>query len=129
QRNVDAATALNSGYVAVDWGAFFTVRQRKLFPDTAPPLLQTTLPLVALHYILQNGGSAYLPYGQIMNHLGTQLFEVEDAPVIHQPIYAIYHEDSPALEQIQRMIEIIRATMTPYTVTLEEVETQCGGRE
>lgn len=121
--------SLNRDYVAVDWGAFFSIKHQKLFPETAAPILQTTLSRIALDFILKRGGSAYLPYVMVEEYLGKQLHRVEEAPIIHQPLYAIYHEDSSYLAEIEQMIAIIRGSMKLFTIGRDELDNLFPARE
>lgn len=129
QQGTGVEQALNEGYVAVDWGAFFTIKHQKLFPETSAPVLQTTISRIALQFILKNGGSAYLPYSVVKSYLGDELFRVESAPVIHQPLYAIFHEDTKYRREIEQIIDIIRGSMRLYTTTAAELEEQSQTRE
>src|SRR5690554_143864 len=125
---ISVTEALNENYVAVDWGAFFSIKHQKLFPETSAPILQTTLSRIALQFILENGGSAFLPYSVVNTYLGKDLHRVEGAPVIHQPLFAIFHEDSKYRTEIEQIIDIIRDSMTLHTTTLEELEEQLQNR-
>lgn len=130
EENASVDRALNQGYVAVDWGAFFTIKHQKLFPETSAPVLQTTISRIALQFILQNGGSAYLPYAMLGQYLDDkQLFRVEQAPVIHQLLFAIFHEESKFRKPIEQIIDIIRGSMKLYTTTSEELEEQLQTRQ
>lgn len=118
---MDMETTLKKGYVAVDWGVFFSVKQKKLFSEFSSPVLQTSLSRIALEFILEHGGSAYLPYGLVKKNLEKQqLFWVEEAPVIHQPIYAIYHENTPYPEGVGKIIQVLRDCTQLHTTTREE---------
>ena len=120
---------LNENYVSVDWGAFFAIKHQKLFPETSAPILQTTLSRIALQFILENGGGAFLPYSVVNSYLGKELHCVEGSPIIHQPLFAIFHEDSKYRAEIEQIIGIIRDSMTLHTTTLEALEEQLQSRD
>ena len=81
-------TAMQSGYVAVDWGLSFQMSYTQLFPNASLPVLHTTLSRIALDFLLCFGGSAYLPYRMVEQHIDVDFFQVADAPVISRQIYA-----------------------------------------
>ncbi len=80
-------------YVFVDWGPAFYKFHLAQFPDTALPGIQTNLGSFALDYVLAEGGSGYFPEPVVAAQIAAgELFRVEDAPVYHTPIYAVFHE-------------------------------------
>lgn len=99
--------ALNHSYVSVDWGTAFDITHAQFFQNLNPPVLHTTLAKIALEFILQQGGSAYLPLQLVEPYLNTQLHQIEPAPVINRPIYACYHSDNLYGDTIAKIIKII----------------------
>ncbi|ARU55241.1 LysR family transcriptional regulator [Oleiphilus messinensis] len=87
-------SAINRKFVAVDWGLSFNVSFTQLFPDAQPPVLHTSLARIALDFILNNQGTAYLPYRMVQDVLGTRLHKVTGAPVISRQIYGCFQKDS-----------------------------------
>lgn len=111
--------ALQSDFVAVDWGQTFHLHFSQLFPDASAPVLQTSLARIGLDFIQQHGGSAYLPYHMVEAELENHLFQVADAPVISRQIYACHHRDNLYLKEIESVLELIRDKHQ----TLEDAET------
>lgn len=100
---------MKSDYISVHWGQTFQVHFDQLFPDASSPALKTSLARIGLEFILQYGGSAYLPYRMIEADLDKHLFLVNDAPVISRQIYACHHKDTLYLKKIEAVLELIRA--------------------
>jgi DNA-binding transcriptional LysR family regulator len=103
-------TALNQGYVSVDWGTAFEINFAQFFKGTALPVLHTTLARVALEFILFHGGSAYLPLRIVNQYLNKELFQVEDAPVFNRPIFACYHKENKNTDLIENVLSIVETT-------------------
>jgi DNA-binding transcriptional LysR family regulator len=109
KQNILITEALDSSFIAVDWGQAFQTHFSQLFPDASTPTLHTSLAKIGLDFILQYGGSAYLPYHMVESNLDQNLFQVSDAPVISRQIYACHHKDNLNLSEIEAVIELIRA--------------------
>ena len=104
----DAQSIMQQDYIAIDWGQQFQVQFSQLFPDAIVPRLQSSLASVAYKFILQFGGSAYLPYSLVETSLNRELFCVEDAPRIKRHIYACHHRDCLYLKKIEACLQILR---------------------
>ncbi|MFT7372972.1 MAG: DNA-binding transcriptional LysR family regulator [Oleiphilaceae bacterium] len=115
-------SAMASGYVAVDWGLSFQMSYTQLFPDAASPVLHTTLSRIALDFILNFGGSAYLPYRMVENDIGGALFQVDEAPVITRQIYACHHKDNLYTKEIEAILDVIRSLEVSVENISESIE-------
>ena len=104
----DVQYVMQHDFIAIDWGQQFQVQFSQLFPDAGAPRLQSSLASVALKFILEFGGSAYLPYRMLGSSLNRKLFYVEDAPRINRQIYACHHRDCLYLHKIEACLEILR---------------------
>lgn len=70
--------ALANGYVYVDWGTRFASEHAERHATIAPPYLRTASGRIALDFILEKGGAAYLPKTMIEPFLESgQLHVVE----------------------------------------------------
>jgi len=121
-RNATVETATKSGYIAVDWGLSFQMSFAQLFPETVIPVLHTTLARIALDFMKEFGGSAYLPYRMVEEDIDSQLFQVPEAPVISRQIYACYFKDSQRTNDIESILDIIRSLEVPVEVVPESIE-------
>ena len=82
-------------YILVDWGSEFHSMHRVAFPEWASFGMSFGQGLLALNYILDNGGSAYLPRriaGPLLEL--EQVWVIEDAPTFSYPAYVVYAESS-----------------------------------
>ena len=82
-------------YVYIDWDESFRAQHQAAFPELAHPGVTLELgALMSLHYLMNNGGAAYLPRRvvQVMLHKA-QLFLVPDTPIIPYPVYVVYQSD------------------------------------
>ncbi len=78
-------------YVYVDWGPNFAFHHGLNFPDVTNPALFVGLGPLALHYIVEAGGSGYFRMGAAKPYLATgRLHLVEGAPTFAYPVHAIY---------------------------------------
>lgn len=89
EEGLTAEEAVNQEYIYVDWGTFFGMKHAQFYPDIKPPRLHVQLGRLALNYILERGGSAYLAESMVQSELGEKkLFRVQNAPVIKRMTYA-----------------------------------------
>ena len=96
--------AMREGYVLVDWGTAFAGLHARHFPDLPAPRLRVSVGRLALAYILENGGAAYLPEPMVRAELGRGLHAVTDAPVIRKEAYAVHARASDRREVIEQVI-------------------------
>ncbi|MDH3761058.1 MAG: LysR family transcriptional regulator [Gammaproteobacteria bacterium] len=105
QANHDLESALADGYLMVDWGLTHALQHRRLFPDAPEPQTRLASGSLTLHYLLQLGGSAYLPDLMVQHHVDVgKLFWVGDAPQIDHRIHAVYPVRSGRLELIDMVL-------------------------
>jgi DNA-binding transcriptional LysR family regulator len=105
RESVMSAEAISEDYIFVDWGTAFTMFHARQYPDAPPPVLRAGIGRIALSFIQQCGGSAYLPEAMINDQLGSTLHRVEDAPVIHKEAYAVYSKSSNKLSVIDDILK------------------------
>lgn len=99
-----AREATREGYVLVDWGTSFAGLHARHFPELPAPRLRVSVGRLALGYILENGGAAYLPEPMVRGELGRRLFAVEDAPVIRKETYAVHARTTDRREAMEQVI-------------------------
>jgi DNA-binding transcriptional LysR family regulator len=103
--SVLSAKAISEDYILVDWGTSFTMFHARQYPDAPPPVLRAGIGRIALSFIQQCGGAAYLPEAMIEDQLGRTLHRVEDAPVIYKEAYAVYSKSSNKLSVIDEVLK------------------------
>ncbi|GAL09179.1 transcriptional regulator LysR family [Vibrio astriarenae] len=112
-------TVFNNGYVYVDWGTKFGSEHVERHGKAAPPLLRTSTARIALDFILDKQGSAYLPYSLVKPFLETgQLHRVDNSEDWYRPIYLSYRKGSSSVEAINQVCELVKDIdpLTAYTL-------------
>ena len=104
---ISAEAALGTGFITVDWGLGQALQHRRLYPDAPEPSMRMAEAGIALEFILEFGGSAYLSSRQILEEIKQgKLFPVKGAALIHRTVYAIYPVRSERLELIEQVIDL-----------------------
>lgn len=104
--NVDAALA--EKYVYVDWGTAFSSEHAERHPQKYAPYLRTSTARIALDFILEKGGSAYLPASVVEPFLNSgQLTAVEQSLNWDRPLYLSYRKKSTSIEAIIAVEKLI----------------------
>jgi LysR family transcriptional regulator, flagellar master operon regulator len=108
-------SAFNNHYVYVDWGARFASEHAARHTNTSAPFLRTSTARIALDFILEKGGSAYLPESLVVPFFESQqLYRVKDASEWHRPLYLSYRRNSSAIEAIKQ-VESLVASVDPVS--------------
>lgn len=103
--NITPKAALQSNYVYVDWGTAFGVFHAKRFGEAPPPALHTNMAGIAESFLIEHGGSAYLPE-VIMDELAQHgVTAVEGAPSFSRDIYAVYQTHFSRKDLLPAIIE------------------------
>lgn len=102
----DCATAMQTGYVYVDWGTPFSITHSQFYYNNPSPVLRLALGRVARDYIIKTGGSAYLPDTMVKRDIDKgRLHLVKDAPVIERNAYLIINRDNQHYQRIIRLMQ------------------------
>ena len=102
--------AMPDPYVYVDWGDDFRLQHDAALPEKARAAISFNLGPVALHYILENGGSGYFRTRVVQSYLNSGALErVPKAPEFSYPTYLVYsrERDCPALQQALELLRDI----------------------
>ncbi len=106
-------------YVYVDWGGRFAAEHGERHPNVKAPFLRTSTARIALDFILEKGGSAYLPLSLVKPFIDSgQLHEVKEVEHCNWPIYLSYRKNSTSLEAITQVKELVKKInpLTSYIV-------------
>ena len=122
EKGATVESAMQRGFVAVDWGLSFQMSYSQLFPNAGLPVLHTTLSRIALDFLLRFGGSAYLPYRMVEPHIDVDFFQVAEASVISRQIYACYHAVNQHSREIESILGVIRSLKVPVENVPEAVD-------
>ena len=107
--NPDAPLRFDPGYIFVDYGEDFSQQHMTFYADANSARLTFSAPSPALSYILQTGGTAYLPRRMVQGFLDQQrLYLLADAPVFTRAVFlnrkegaavdaSLWHEDRATL--------------------------------
>ncbi len=94
-------------FVMVDYGEAVNTQYMREFQDTPTAKHFMSQPIIALNFILDAGGSAYLPKQMTFEHLRkNKLYIVENAPVYSRDIYANYLVKSQKIDIIEQAIQL-----------------------
>ncbi|GMQ48703.1 LysR family transcriptional regulator [Vibrio sp. 10N] len=108
-------SAFNNKYVYVDWGTQFAFEHADRHPNIPAPYLRTSTGRIALDFVLEKGGCAYLPASLVEPFIESeQLFRVEGADEWARPLYISYRKNSTSLEAILQVESLIN-TVEPTT--------------
>jgi DNA-binding transcriptional LysR family regulator len=90
--DLSAREAVQSGeYIMVDWGNAATIAHGRHFPEMPPPRLRMNLGRMALAFLLERGGVAYIAREMLDDHIEQKrLYAVADAPEIDRMVHAVY---------------------------------------
>jgi DNA-binding transcriptional LysR family regulator len=99
-----AAEAVSNNYVFVDWGTSFGMIHAQQYPDLPPPVLRAGVGRLALGFIEECGGSAYLPEAMVSDCINVSLYRVDDAPVINKDAYVVYSQTSVKKDTIEAVL-------------------------
>ncbi|MFT7108814.1 MAG: DNA-binding transcriptional LysR family regulator [Psychrobacter glaciei] len=109
--NLNISDITSVGYIMLDWGTLFSIQHAKLCKQLPPPTLHTNIARVALDYMLQAGGAAYLPTRLVEPYIkNKQLFRVNDAPDMHRDVFASYHKDNVKTDLMEEVVALFKRT-------------------
>lgn len=112
-----AKEATGAGYVRADWGTSFAMAQARHFPDMPPPAVRVGLGRMALAFLLECGGAAYLAEQMIVEHLSSgRLHRVDDAPAIDRQVYAVYALAADRRVLLEDALSLLTAGQSPAEV-------------
>lgn len=118
--NNSVESALSQGYVYVDWGTAFASEHAQRHPQKSAPYLRTSTGKIALDFILEKGGSAYLPYSLAEPFINSgQLAVVKGNEAISRPLYMNYRKNSTSIEAILEVYGLINKVdpLSAYSLT------------
>lgn len=83
------------GYIYVDSGEEFRIKHAETYPDGDTPTVIFGCAVWALEYLIQTGGSAYLPERLVTRHIENKLlYRVPDAATFKRRSYLITNDDA-----------------------------------
>ncbi|MDG2850559.1 LysR family transcriptional regulator, partial [Vibrio parahaemolyticus] len=95
--------------VYVDWGTRFSSEHSERHPKIPAPYLRTSTARIALDFILEKGGAAYLPISLVEPFIANgQLHKVSGVEDWCRPIYLSYRKASSSVDAIKQVEEIVK---------------------
>ncbi|MBY7668256.1 LysR family transcriptional regulator [Vibrio anguillarum] len=102
-------TAFDNKYVYVDWGSRFASEHAERHPKTPTPYLRTSTARIALDFILEKGGSAYLPTSLVKPFIHSgQLYRIGNVEDWQRPIFLSYRKNSSSIEAIMQVEKLVK---------------------
>ncbi|MCM2678691.1 LysR family transcriptional regulator [Echinimonas agarilytica] len=113
--------ALKNRYVYVDWGTRFASEHAERHAQMAAPFLRTSSGRIALDFILEKGGAAYLPKTMVEPFLeAQQLRTVEGVDEWKRPVYLSYRKNAASLNAILKVQRLINQTEPESAFLLQQ---------
>jgi DNA-binding transcriptional LysR family regulator len=105
----DIQQAMSEKYVYVDWGTRFSSEHAERHASAPAPYLRTSTARIALDFILEKGGTAYLPASIVDPFIKSeQLYHVDGAEDWSRPIYLSYRKNSTSIEAIKQVEALVK---------------------
>ncbi len=105
---MNSKSAFVTGYVYVDWGVSFEMFHAKRFGDLPKPVLHTNMGAIALDYLQQQDGAAYLPQSVLDQQHLRSLYPIAGVPTFSRPLYAVYRSSSDRLKIIKEILALLQ---------------------
>jgi DNA-binding transcriptional LysR family regulator len=95
-------------YVLVEWGTGFANAHAQSFASAPPPRLRIGIGRLAHRFVLDNGGSAYLPEAMVAADVDNgRLQPVAGAPLMERMTYAFHHPEANREGRIERVLSLL----------------------
>ncbi|MGR5555622.1 LysR family transcriptional regulator [Vibrio fortis] len=117
----DLESVFQNKYVYVDWGTRFGSEHAERHPKVPAPFLRTSTARIALDFILEKGGSAYLPVSLVEPFIESgQLYKVKSVEDWYRPIYLSYRKSSTSVDAIMQVEELVKEIDPSTAYTLQQ---------
>lgn len=94
-------------FIMVDYGESVNSQYQRDFQESPPAKHSMSQPSLALNFIIEAGGSAYLPRQMTFDYIRkNKLYIIESAPVYSRDIFANYLMKSQKVEVIEQSIQL-----------------------
>ncbi|EGU45897.1 LysR family transcriptional regulator [Vibrio splendidus] len=121
----DLESVFQHKYVYVDWGTRFSSEHAERHPKVPAPYLRTSTARIALDFILEKGGSAYLPVSLVEPFIESgQLHKVKGVEDWYRPIYLSYRKNSTSVEAIMQVEKLVNEIDPSTAYTLQQAAEQ-----
>lgn len=111
--NIELETVFKRGYIQTDWGTSFNIQHTQLVGGATFASLYTSTGRIALDFMLENGGSAFLPESIVNPYIEAgQLHKVGNVKTVKRDVYAAYLKSSEKIETLTSAVTLF-ASITP----------------
>ncbi|MGX9462092.1 HTH-type transcriptional regulator HdfR [Shewanella sp. A14] len=110
EKGLNLVQASDINYIKVDWGTAFNITHAQDFTTLPQPILHTSSARMALDFVLNNGGCAFLPEVLIQPYLDDQtLYGIENTNSVTRNVYGAYWAENERFSYIKQAIDILAA--------------------
>lgn len=96
-------------YVKVNWGTAFNIQHAQDFECLPIPVLHTGSAAIALEFILQNKGMAFVPEALAAQYIAKEeLFSVANAEPMLKSVYLAYSSQNERISIINKVIPLLK---------------------
>ncbi|MDA0150900.1 LysR family transcriptional regulator [Vibrio sp. Makdt] len=121
----DLESVFQHKYVYVDWGTRFGSEHAERHPKVPAPYLRTSTARIALDFILEKGGSAYLPVSLVEPFIESgQLHKVKGVEDWYRPVYLSYRKNSTSVDAIMQVEKLVNEIDPSTAYTLQQAAEQ-----
>ncbi len=97
-------------YVYVDWGTSFAIAHDTRWGITTPPALRVDAPAIAYRFLIEHGGTAYLPSAMVADALSEGLlFSVTGAQAFTRPAFIARSANTNVEDSVEIVMASLRA--------------------
>ncbi len=94
RQNIELCNLKNDQYIYVDWSYGYREEHREKLPQLHSSPFYIGFGEVALGYLLENNGAAYLPLADVASYIEQeQLYIVKNSPMLSRPAFLLYPEN------------------------------------
>ena len=97
-------------YIFIDWGHNYRAQHYEAFPEMEAPAISFNLGHIALTYLLEMGGVAYLTSSLAKPHIAEgRLFKIQRTPIFSRPAYVVYPEAPASVDIMEHALGTLKA--------------------
>mgnify|MGYP001818176698 CR=1 FL=1 len=99
--------AINETFLLVDWGLSHALELQRTYPDMPEPRTRLANARMAIRYLREIGGSAYLPLHSVISAIRrNRLHRVQGAAMFERSVFAVYPVRSDKEALIRRSLQL-----------------------
>ncbi|MGB5677570.1 MAG: hypothetical protein WBN36_07140, partial [Gammaproteobacteria bacterium] len=99
--------AINETFLLVDWGLAHALELQRTYPDMPEPITRLANARLAIRYLREIGGSAYLPLPSVISAISRgRLHRVQGAAMFERSVYAVYPVRSNKEDLIRNSLQL-----------------------